>query len=375
MSIRILLLSACLLATACRRQEQQPSAKDQAEGYYMRGTAAYLSGDTKGALEAFEQVRALSPDDARLPTAEGEVLLSAGRLKDAKVRFEEALKQDPSRGATWARLGLIHETLREDDEAKKALDRAIALNADDFQALETLGRLEGRRGNVDAAVDAYVRAAIAVPSGGAELMLMASDVLHKAERQGDALKVLTDAVQRNVVSGPLLRILGDLQVQSGAMRDAIKSYEVAAKMSPRDPVPWELVGEIWASLDRPADARAAFRESLRVQKRAVVHVAVLRLELAQGDREAAELAMDAAQDALDGTVEDLLAIAEGLELLGRNAEALKVRRRIAEEPEQADNVELQRGLMQAAGKAGDQGLVKEACARLLAADAGVTACP
>ena len=375
MPCRILLLTACLLATAACRHPEPPSQQNQADGYYMRGTAAYLAGDTQGALEAFERVRALAPDDRRLPTAEGEVLLSAGRLKDAKVRFEEALKMDPSRGPTWARLGLIHETLREDEEAKKALDRAIELYADDFQALETLGRLEARRGNVDAAVDAYVRAALAIPTGGAELMLMASDILHSAGRRDEALAVLSDAVVRNVVSGPLLRILGDLQVQSGQLREAIKSYEVAAKLSPRDPIPWELVGEIWARLDRPAEARAAFRESLRVRKRAVVHVAVVRLEMAQGDREAAEAALEAAKESLDGSVEDVLAIAEGLELLGRTEEALRVRRRLAEEPEQAGNVELQQGVVRAAGKAGDQSLVKEACARILAADAGVTACP
>src|SRR5690606_32994593 len=134
---------------------------------------------------------------------------------------------------------------------RKALNRAIELHADDYQALETLGRLEARTGNVDAAVAAYVRAGIAIPQGGAELMLQAADTLTRSERRDDAVKVLSDAVTRNVVSGPLLRILGDLQVESGALREAIRSYQVAAKLSPRDPVPWELVGEIWAHLDRP----------------------------------------------------------------------------------------------------------------------------
>ena len=58
---------------------------------------------------------------------------------------------------------------------------------------------------------------------------------------------------------------------------ALLVYTDAARAAPGDPALWDLVGELYLKLAKPADAEAAFRESLRVKDRAVVHVALARL--------------------------------------------------------------------------------------------------
>src|SRR5690606_8229175 len=219
----------------------------------------------------------------------------------------------------------------EHDAAREALDRALELHPEDYESLETLARLELAKGRLDEAVAAYVRAADAIPApAGAGLMLEAAGVLSGAQRSGEALTLLTEGISRGHLSGEVARTLGDLQVEAGALRDALESYQLAAKLLPGDPVPWELVGEIWAALGRPTDAAAAYRESLRVQNRAEVHLALVKLALDHGQRDDAERAFEGAQAALTGTREELLAVADTLERLGRKEDAAAVRKQLEE---------------------------------------------
>lgn len=327
----LLLLPLCLLLLAGCRKPTPPDPAQQAEGYYLRGTAAFLAGDLAKALEAYERVRELNPSDPRIDAAEAEVMLVSGRMPEALERFERAAKLDPERGATWGRIAFIREQLGEHDAAREALDKALALHPDDFQSLETLARLELAKGELDAAVTAYTRAADAIPApAGAELMLEAAGVLTGVQRTEEALTLLTEGVSRGHLSGAVARTIGDLQVELGQLREALESYQLAAKLLPRDPVPWELVGEIWAALGRPTDAAAAYRESLRVQNRTEVHLALVKLALDHGQREEAERAFEGAQAALTGARGELLAIAETLERLGRKDAAAAVRKQLEE---------------------------------------------
>lgn len=333
--MRALPLLLCLVLLAGCRKPTPPDPEQQADGYYLRGTAAFLAGDFSKALEAYGKVRELRPQDPRIDAAEGEVMLLSGRLKEALERFERASKIDPERGATWGRIAFIREQFGELEAAREALDKALALHPDDYESLETLARLELAKGEIDAAVAAYTRAADVIPApAGAELMLEAANVLTGAQRPEDALKLLTEGISRGHLSGGVARAIGDLQVEAGELRPASESYQLAAKLLPGDPVPWELVGEIWAALGRPTDAAAAYRESLRVQDRVEVHLALVKLALDHGQRDEAERAFEGAQAALTGAREELLAVAETLERLGRKADAEAVRKQLEASDEQ-----------------------------------------
>ena len=63
---RVLPLLA-LLAAGCEDRPSEPPPKEQAEGYYVKGTTEYLQGKFEDALASFNTMKALSPDDPRLP--------------------------------------------------------------------------------------------------------------------------------------------------------------------------------------------------------------------------------------------------------------------------------------------------------------------
>lgn len=356
--------------------ESPPDPKAQAEGLYLAGTAEYLKGNFAQAHEHFDQVRKLNPADPRLPAAIGEVFLAEGKLADALKEFEAAAKSDPKRATNWSRIGFILALQGNRADAVSALRKALALNPNDFNALEQLAEVHVKQGELDDAVKSFTLAAAAAPDGAkAFLNLRASGELAKAGRQPEALKLLEGAVAGGVRAPELLTELGDLLVQAGRLTEASAIYRDAAGRSP-DPTLWELVGEVAMKLDKPADAELAFRESLRVKDRAVVHVAIARLCQTRKDASCVAAELDRALAVASGEeLRESLDLADLLVSLGRKKDAQALLGQLSAEPDQAANAALHLKVAKLAKDSGDAKGMKEACDRALATDAGVKRCP
>lgn len=367
---RVLPLLA-LLAAGCEDRPSQPSPKEQAEGYYVKGTSDYLQGRFDEALTSFNTMKELSPEDPRLPAAIGEVYLSMGRLNEAAAQFELALTRDSKRSTNWSRLGFIQAQLGKLDEARIALNKALALHPKDFNALEQLAEIHVKRGEMDAAVKHFVLAAEASPDASkSPLVLRAVEVLTGEGRRAEALLLLGDWVGKGVRTPELLTALGDEQVRDGQLLPAAASYREAASKSPKDPTLWELVGEIYTKLDKPEEALAAYRESLRVKDRAVVHVAMARLHLGRNERQAAEEQLGQALESVSGSdVHELTALAELLSTLGRKPDALRILSNLSAEPDHAKDLSLQLRTAALARELKDEATVTTVCNRI--ADSGV----
>ncbi len=370
------LCAAALLWLACK-EPPPPDPKLEAEGLYLQGRSQYLKGDFAGAQKSFERARALNPGDPRLPTAVGELLLAQGKLDEALAQLELAVKQSPKSGTLWGRIGFIRAQLQQDGPAREALGKALALAPQDYNALETLAALDAKAGALDAAVKGYAAAAQAAPvSERASLWMEGARLLVAADRRADALALLQQAAKANAKSPELLTELGDLCVQQGALPLAVDAYREAALLSPKDALLWETLGELNARLDRPAEAEAAYRQALKVQERATVHVALSRLRLAQGNREAArqelELALKSATGEEPRESEEL---AELLVTFDRKADALKLLEVLAAEPESAQDARLLLRVAQLAKELGQNTAAAKACLALARADAGVSRCP
>jgi len=350
--------------------------KVEADGLYIKATSEYLQGDFAQALSDFQEVRKRVPTDPRLPAAIGEVQLSSGNLKEALAEFQTAVAKEPKRGTTWGRIGFIQLQFGKLEEARSALLKAVALNPHDYEALEALGDLEEKQGKADRAVDAWMHSAEAGPPAAApSLYMKGAHALKDQHRAKDAIALLAKAKTAKVAAPELSTLLGDLLVQEGNLPDAAAAYEDAAKQSRKDPSLWELVGEIQAKMDRPANAEASFHESLKVKDRAVVHVALGRLYLKQKDEGRAKQELELALKAATGEEpREGPELADLLYSLGRHKEAYLLLKVAATEPDEAKNLPLQRRTASLAKELKEPSVLAEACARVKAA--GDTAkCP
>ncbi|WP_133478142.1 tetratricopeptide repeat protein [Cognatilysobacter segetis] len=103
-----------------------------------RGFAAYLAGDTDGAIAAFRTATGLAPGDERLWSGLGGLYLAAGRRADARLAFERSLALRPNYAAL-SNFGSLRYEDRDYAGAVNLYRRALAIDARDFRLWGNLG--------------------------------------------------------------------------------------------------------------------------------------------------------------------------------------------------------------------------------------------
>lgn len=375
--LRVLPLLALIAAAACD-DTPKIDPKDRAEGLYVKGNSEYLHGDFEQALASFAEMKQLAPADPRLPAAVGEVYLSMGKYAEALAEFQAALVLDPKRSTTWSRIGFIQAQTGKLEEAQSSLRKAVGLYPKDFNALEQLAEIHLKRGEKEDAIRHFKLAAEVSPDKlKPEYLMRAVELLQQESRNAEALTLLQKWVEQGLRTPEVLSAFGDEQVRAGKLDAAAAAYKDAALKAPKDPSMWELVGRIYASQGKSADALAAFRESLKVKDRALVHVALAQLYLSQKDRKAAEEELGKALETASGSdVRELIELSELLVTLGRKPDALRILSNLAAEPDNAKNEDLQLRTARLAKDLKDTELVKAACSRVTGQNgAAAPACP
>src|SRR2546425_1068084 len=196
---------ALAMVLLCGCPKDTPDAKAEAEGLYLAGTAAYLKGNFTEAHEKFALVRSLNPTDPRLPAAEAEVYLAEVKLDQALLAFQESLKLEPKRATTWSRIGYIHLLKGNRAEARAALDKALALNPRDFNALESRAEIQLKEGQLDEAIAGFLKASEAAPDPTrSSLVMRAVAELTKHGKPKEALEVLEAQVKNGVKGAEVL---------------------------------------------------------------------------------------------------------------------------------------------------------------------------
>lgn len=370
-------LTLALALAACPKPGDDVDPKVRADGHYVAGQSAFLKGDFEEAHKQFAQVKAFNPGDPRLPVAEGELFLSEAKVNEAIEAFERASALDPKRGTTWSRLAYLYSLKKEPAKARAAVDKALAANPKDFNALETLADLQLADGDVDAGVASLVASSQAAPDASrAELGLRAAQELTKVGRGAEAIGVLEALVAGGITSAGLYTELGDRLVEAQRLEAAADAYERAALADPKDPTLWELTGEVRVRLGRADDAIAAFQKSLEVKDRGVVHVALARLCHQRKDAQCLQRELDRALETSTGEeLRETVELADLLVLVGRKKDGLELLRTLSEEGDQKGNFELHLRTARLARDLKDEVTLKAACTRALSSGQAGLKCP
>ena len=370
-------VAIALLSFGCPKPGDGVDPKMRADGHYLAGQAAYLKGEFEEAHKQFAEVRTLNPTDPRLPAAEGEVYLSEAKVPEALEAFEAASKADPKRGTTWSRLGYLYSVKGEKEKAHAALEKALAANAKDFNALETLADVQLEEGKIDDAVKNLIAASESAPEATrGDLVLRVTAELQKAGRGGEAISILEAGVKKGLKSGAVFSELGDRLVEATRLEDAVAAYQEAARLDAKDPALWELAGEVQLKLGKVPDAETSFRKSLEVKDRGVVHVALARLCKQKKDDACAKAELQKALDTSTGEeLRETLELADLLAESDRKKDALALLRSVSEESEQKGNIELHLRTARLAKELKDEVTVKAACTRALSNGQAGVRCP
>lgn len=315
------------LSEAARLADLQLTKQpDDIEAWLTQGEVALEEGNIRRASDAFDQAVAL--DDKHFDA----LLLSAvahsrsGDINQAIDRFHQALRnnyvgqritaflwglqaagdlrEDPPDGLRWCLLAHYYRYLRIFDPSNAAWARDAAIKAVDLgsrvdDAYITLGILEEKTGDYDAALpyflkaveanprnpEAYRRAANMYRHRGSDLLneytmwkgaytVSPSDGFYRdsfvaflSQRFGDypqALELARQALNEEPRNADLLGRVANLYQRLGQHEDAIRFYRDILALQPRNPSVLDAIGYSLVYLERYDDAVASYQDALAI---------------------------------------------------------------------------------------------------------------
>lgn len=183
-------------------------------------TDDFLNGRFDAAITSLEALRRQKPDDLALLSHLGQVYVAAGRASQGTALLEQVVARDSERFEAYVNLASGY--LQQDDlvRARRAIDRAIALNPALGRAYETKGLILWRAGD-----------------------------------ERSALSALQDAVKYDPRDVKAFLWMGMVEMNRGRARDAVESFGRATRLDPTLVEAW--VGIANATMTLGAFDRAA----------------------------------------------------------------------------------------------------------------------
>ncbi|MGF1464551.1 MAG: tetratricopeptide repeat protein [Sandaracinaceae bacterium] len=347
-------------------------------------TPSGLSSAQETRLPSLRQRAEEAPRDYEAQRALGEALLRAARYREAERTFQAAARLRRGEQRPLYDVARVHFARREYHDARAAcrnlaridrrsalyhvcmaraflawgrasrafdsVERALAVDADDYDALLALGDAHRLRASVDEAVQAY-RRAIAENGRAAEPHLGLGLLYLNARRPSEGIAALRRALELDGDSPDILFELGRalLPADGGdqGAREAIPLLRRAVAGRPSFALAHAALGDALLGVGSASEAAEAYRTALGLQEDlAVARAGLGRAQAAMGQLEEAEATLRAALEDLSNDWSATSTLARVLVQRNQRQEAYDVLLRAAD-LDRSDT----RALMQAAAMA------------------------
>lgn len=230
-----------------------------AESLRRRYQQTLVPGDGTRALDAAQRAAGLDPNLAAVQLTLASVFSLSGRSADALAAVDRAIALQPSHDEAYRLRGPILIQLNRNDEGIDALQHAVILRPF-YSNYESLGFYLYRVGRLRESADAYRRVTELAPdyAGGYQGL---GTVLHRLGDVDEAIGHHEHAVRL----GPSATAYSNLAYsyyETGRYREALAAFLEAIKRDARRPGFHRNIGDVYARLDRTAEARAAYRAAI-----------------------------------------------------------------------------------------------------------------
>ena len=192
---------------------------DRPEVAYVLAAQLLRLKYTQTAEEVVNAALEKSPGDPLLTVASGDVLQGKGDGSAALSKYQEAIAQRPQLPAALIGIAQVAISQGNDEEARKYLLEALAVDPGNPSANGPLGILEGRRGDWASAVS-HLKSSWAADQSSASIGLELARALRHCGRLSDALQVLNSLQSRMADFSPFHLELATLYAQLHRTADA-----------------------------------------------------------------------------------------------------------------------------------------------------------
>jgi len=244
---------------------------DPAPIYALLAEVYEQSGHLENAIPAMRLAIQRDPQSERYRFAYAVLLTNANAPGAAVIRLEESLKSFPSSSRLWFALGFANFKLDKNEEAERALRKAIELDPKFAPALAYLGLIRARNGSNDEAIPLYERALRVDPKLGVVHYLIADAMLKQMNADVRIIEThLRQSVEMDPTFMPARLSLGKLFMRSQRWTDAVSELEQAVRLDPGVADAYYQLGLAYGRLKRREDAQSAmvtFKRLSDTQKR------------------------------------------------------------------------------------------------------------
>lgn len=245
-------------------------------------------GKVDQALEAAQDFQQRHPQNPLPLNMMGIALLASQEPAQARQAFQEALRLAP--GDPSASINLAHLALADNDreQARSLYREVLGHHPGHYRTLMALAALEERGGDADKARDWLTQAMQADPAAPEPRARLAQ--YHLASGQPDrALELAQGGSAENADNGLLLQVLGEAQLATNQLANALATFEKLVRVQPRSADAHYLLARAYSAYGTQADQTRAHREldeALRLNPNHLpAKIAVLRSQVAQNQTE------------------------------------------------------------------------------------------
>ena len=210
---------------------------ESAEVHALLGRAYLATSDPVLARESLEQAVALNPRMADAQMALVALDTSSGKLKEARTRVEELLKQDPNNLQTLGVLLQLQAAERDWGATERTLSRARVAGADSSSADLAEGYLHQARAEWDQARTSFERALARNPDAPEPLIALVQLDLKRGKISEAKLR-LEQVLGRNPSHPYASGLLGEIAVLEGNQGVAESRFREAIEHKPEWVQPW-----------------------------------------------------------------------------------------------------------------------------------------
>jgi superkiller protein 3 len=183
------------------------------------------------ALEIYETLARLKPNDAYYQVKLAENYLRFERDADALAAARKALEMEPKHHLAYFYIGKIYYELGQHEEAANAFQKSVEINPQFSDALYFLGLSESLRGKDDPAIKAF-RQALEIEPQNFDFNRQLGSTLGKAKRPEEAIVFLKKAVELKPKDFEAVTALGTTYAELAQFDEAVKYLMIADQLKP-----------------------------------------------------------------------------------------------------------------------------------------------
>lgn len=268
----------CIVAYVAASKASALRAQREAESLFEIGQVKRFEGNYAEAIRCFEQASAKSYAYVDPYIASAGCHFSLGRYEQAADLCRRAISLDRNSVSAYLNLGLAMMGQKDLDQAKEALERAIALQEDVLHphqpelalAHGVLALCYSKQGIADRAVAEFNLALSIDPNTatGEGIGLQLANMLSNAEHYAQATEVYQQLLSRNRDLSDVCTGLSTCYFRLQKLTEAEKTLKDWVRITPLDHVAHRTLAQFYLASNRPLDAVLAYLDAADARKKA-----------------------------------------------------------------------------------------------------------